>query len=623
MRFRSFEIRNFKGIEHAHVDLRPSGANIATLIGLNESGKTTILEAISLFSSSNEEQALYGSLEVGDPTSFVPKHKKSNFTGEITVKAEIEFDEAEREEIARIVENATKSIVDPDSIPNPIYWTKGHRFEASDKKNIINHWTLEAMARTRKGQKYRPIDKSSDTWKALVTAVTARVPTVVYFPTFLFTQPERVVLNPGTPEEPLNRLYRRIIDNVARSLPNPLSIQKHIVDRVLTPDSLTKQALAFWGLAPDKQEQINATLSELSAHLSETVFESWAKIFCADFSGREIVLQPGIDNSTSPPKIYLQFTLKDGTSQYNIAERSLGFRWFFSFLLFTIYRVSVKSNAPTMFLLDEPASNLHSRAQLQLVSSFPRIATGSNQIIYSTHSHYMINPDWLDQAFIVSNGAVDYDDVNESSRTAKTRHTNVHVEKYRSFVGKHPGRTTYFQPVLDNLDVVPSRLDLLRPSVLVEGKGDYLALEYGRRILMGIEGSFSVVPTRGASGLDELVSLFLGWAVPFVICLDDDKAGRSARDRYIKDWGLSPDRVLTLADADTSLKGKAVEGLLEPSDIDLVRSHFATSQPPTKSQVHLFFSEMLARRQTIELSKNFRSRVAAFQTRIEEALKHI
>ncbi len=622
MRFTRFEIKNFKGIEHAVLDLSPAGANISTLIGLNESGKTTILEAISRLALTNAEQALYGSGGTkADPASFVPKHRKSNFTGNITVAATITFDDGEKDDIIAHVQRETEWIIDPSSVPDTIVLTRGYKFEASDKKEDIHLWTLCADARTKRAKKLRPLKEDKPGWKVFSDDVHRHLPQVVYFPTFLFTQPERVVLNPGADEGDVNKLYREIIENVALSLKNPLNVQKHIVDRIVTPDNIAKQVLVYWGLARDKQEQINAVLSEISAHLTETVFRSWSKIFGGNFAGREIILQPGIDNSTTgSPKVYLQIILKDGTTQYAIGERSLGFRWFFSFLLFTLYRVSANASTATLFLLDEPASNLHSRAQIQLASSFPKIATGSNQIMYSTHSHYMINPDWLDQAFIVSNSAVDYDDVNETDVSVRGRHTDVHVEKYRSFVGHHPDKTTYFQPVLDKLEVVPSRLDVLRKSVLVEGKGDYLALEYARRVLLKIEGSFAVVPTRGTTGLDELVGLLLGWGVEFVICLDDDRAGRKARTAFVDEWGLASGRVLTLADVDSELSGKAIEGLLTDDDRDLIKKHFGLSTYPTKGQIQLFFSEMLARREEVKLSKKFLDRAKKFQKMVEDAL---
>ncbi len=54
MRFRSFKIKNFKGIKEATLNLGTGEASIHTLVGLNESGKTTILEAINMFQPDEE-----------------------------------------------------------------------------------------------------------------------------------------------------------------------------------------------------------------------------------------------------------------------------------------------------------------------------------------------------------------------------------------------------------------------------------------------------------------------------------------------------------------------------------------------------------------------------------------
>ena len=64
MRIKAFHINNFKGIANTtlHLDDGAPG-NVTTLIGLNESGKTTILEALSKFISADAETAhLVGTL---------------------------------------------------------------------------------------------------------------------------------------------------------------------------------------------------------------------------------------------------------------------------------------------------------------------------------------------------------------------------------------------------------------------------------------------------------------------------------------------------------------------------------------------------------------------------------
>jgi predicted ATP-dependent endonuclease of OLD family len=93
------------------------------------------------------------------------------------------------------------------------------------------------------------------------------------------------------------------------------------------------------------------------------------------------------------------------------------------FLLFTQFRRGRKSNEATIFLFDEPAANQHSRAQARLLKSFSKIVNNKTYIIYSTHSHYMINLLWLEKSYIVSNSALDYDsdDKIDSFSVRKTK----------------------------------------------------------------------------------------------------------------------------------------------------------------------------------------------------------
>lgn len=584
------------------------------------------MEAINAFGQftdpTDDTKALYTDRRSSDdPTSFVPKHRKSNFTGNVRIEAILEFDQGEKDSIVAAVESKMNCKIKKDIIPNSFEITREYGFENSDLKRTRSLWGVHLRAKVKGARKETPhYTSDSEIWKTFVSETSKLIPQCVYFPTFLFVQPARVDLNPSGDEEAVNRQYREIIENVAQSLPTPLDVKKHIVERMVSKETIGEKLSNYFGIAPDKKEQVDAVMSELSAHLSQTVFDSWSKIFGGNFRGREIVLGLSVENPGPAPRVYIQFFLKDGTSIYEISERSLGFRWFFSFLLFTLYRVSAKKERSILFLLDEPASNLHSRAQIQLIESLPKIATGSNQIIYSTHSHYMINPDWLDQAFIVSNSSVDYDDVNEPNAGIRNRPTEIQIERYRNFVGKYPDRVTYFQPVLDKLDVIPSRIDINRPSVVVEGKGDYLILEYGRRVMLEISDSFSIIPTRGATGMDEIIGLLRGWAIPFVICLDADKEGKSAAKKYRESWGSNKENVLTLSDITSELDGKAIEGFLENLDLKLIRDHFNLTRSPTKSQIRLFFSEKLARKQGVTMSDAYLKRVTAFQEKISKAL---
>lgn len=569
MRYNWFEIRNFRGIRHARIELVPGGAGIFTLIGLNESGKTTILEAIGSFrAQGSEEKSLYQAADVPeDPASFVPKHQKFNFTGEVTVSAEIEFEGDGKKRCIRYAETDTEWTIDPASIPDRLTIKRGYSFVNSDQAGKIAEWNVQLKGNKGRSKKIIDIpfdDSCHNKFRAMLNAIS---PDIVYFPTFIFDQPDKIVLNPQSDEKTVDKLYRNTISNVGASLPTKVNIKTHIVDRVIGEETLTEQFIGLFGLSQNKQQQIESVVNELSHALTETVFESWSRIFGRSFSDREVRLKLGVDKfDDGSPRIYIQIGLKDGKQQYDLSERSLGFRWFFSFLLFTIYRSSSVSARGTFFLLDEPASNLHASAQTLLMESFPRIASGSNALMYSTHSHYLIGPEWLDQAFIVSNMAMEYDDLMPNS-SQNIRHTEVVAEKYRRFVGKNPDKTTYFQPVLDKLQVIPSRLDSLQPCVLVEGKGDFIILNYGRFVINLDIDDYTIIPTRGADHYSELVGILLGWGVNFCLCFDADSKGKKVANEYSSEWAIEKGRVFTLADVEPKLDGKAVEALLEADDL--------------------------------------------------------
>ncbi|MEQ1500437.1 MAG: AAA family ATPase, partial [Parcubacteria group bacterium] len=93
MKYVRFTIKNFKGIQNLEVDLSkyPNG-NIFPLAGLNESGKTTILEAINFFQNFDEfkNEELF---------NFIPKAKAGSFSEKIEISAIIYLEDEESQSI--------------------------------------------------------------------------------------------------------------------------------------------------------------------------------------------------------------------------------------------------------------------------------------------------------------------------------------------------------------------------------------------------------------------------------------------------------------------------------------------------------------------------------------------
>jgi len=80
MKITSFRIKNYRGVNDTTIKLTGNAGSIYTLVGLNESGKTTVLEAINHFSTDVDgvHAMAQGALSKLEKHSLVPKKLKDN-----------------------------------------------------------------------------------------------------------------------------------------------------------------------------------------------------------------------------------------------------------------------------------------------------------------------------------------------------------------------------------------------------------------------------------------------------------------------------------------------------------------------------------------------------------------
>lgn len=82
---------------------------------------------------------------------------------------------------------------------------------------------------------------------------------------------------------------------------------------------------------------------------------------------------------------------KDGTITNTglLSRRAEGFKWIFSFIVNFAAETQRAELKEAILLLDEPARNLHPTQQIGIADLLKNLA-GSNQILYATHSPYMV-----------------------------------------------------------------------------------------------------------------------------------------------------------------------------------------------------------------------------------------
>ena len=100
----------------------------------------------------------------------------------------------------------------------------------------------------------------------------------------------------------------------------------------------------------------------------------------------------------------LYFDISDSTTVYDTpGSRSLGFRWYLSFYInFIAQTFDAKANE-YIFLLDEPGIHLHPAGQKDLTKVLEDLAI-KNQLIYTTHSPFMINREYPERVRLVNKG---------------------------------------------------------------------------------------------------------------------------------------------------------------------------------------------------------------------------
>ena len=590
MKYVKFEVGNFKGIEDLELDLdRHPNSKIFTLVGLNESGKTTVLEAINFFKNPADHKDNY---------KFIPKSKKSNFNGEISVLATVKLAE---EEVQKIKEHArTELNFEIDTLPTKIKISRIIYFASSKHTETKDTWECgitgfrlnEETNENGDVKKVRSeLIKLSDgdaEWLDLIKYIEGQTPQIIYYPNFLFGFPPKIYLQSNPNENKEQVFYRAIIQDILDSLKDGLTIQEHILERISSGTEESKDAL-------------EALLDKMGSVVSTTILAAWETMFDKQMR-KDIVFKLGKDSKGD----YLEVKLKEESLTYNIDERSLGFKWFFTFLLFTEFRKNrIDDPGETIFLLDEPASNLHSTAQLKLLKTLERL-TDNCSLVYTTHSHHLINPKWLPATFIIKNESLDYKNEEEYNPSS----TNIKAIPYRRFVGNHPTEKDYFQPILDKIEYQPSLLEQVPDVIVTEGKYDYYTFNYINHVILGGRYDLRFYPGAGVNKLADIFRLYLAWGRPVLAIFDSDRPGKSAKKRYVRDVSAElSSSIYVLSEINSAWEDYTTESLFFDEDKKAILKKVFGSEAYSKNKFNNALQELFISTDAVELTiptlKNF------------------
>ncbi|QDT37722.1 AAA family ATPase [Stratiformator vulcanicus] len=398
MRLLSARVQNFKCVNDSGVfAVHP---RVTCLIGRNESGKTAILQALERTNPEPRRPSRFEELEF--PRIRATELGSSDSQFEV-VRTTWTVDEATRTAIEEFVGPGVLISDDVEFIKHFDGSEKWNvkidetrclesnlcdtELPAGEKQSLRDAKTIKRAVEYLEGKKNgegglshaegellgRLWDRFGEADFSCRTAIGHRIkstlPRLVYFDEYT-RLPGTVSLDdlrsrPGAWDEPGMRVFRALLELANCDVDTLAEIRQY--------------------------DRLQADLSAISAKLTRELHKYWS-------SNRDLRVQfrfeSGMPDDPPPFNSGLVMrtrveNIKTGVST-GFDDRSTGFTWFFSFLIwFSQIRSQLGENV--LLLLDEPGLALHARAQQDLLRFIEDRLAGTVQVIYSTHSPFMID----------------------------------------------------------------------------------------------------------------------------------------------------------------------------------------------------------------------------------------
>ena len=157
---------------------------------------------------------------------------------------------------------------------------------------------------------------------------------------------------------------------------------------------------------PGKTQALIARLEAAENRLTQTVLKYWSqnRHLRMKFDIRPAQPEDG-PGMTSGMNIWGRVQDTRHMVSTGLGTRSRGFVWFFSFLAW--YSKLRKEGQKLILLLDEPGLSLHAKAQADLLRYFEEELKPCHQLIYTTHSPFMVDPGQFDRVRIVQDLSIE------------------------------------------------------------------------------------------------------------------------------------------------------------------------------------------------------------------------
>jgi predicted ATP-dependent endonuclease of OLD family len=267
-------------------------------------------------------------------------------------------------------------------------------------------------------------------------------------------------------------------------------------------------------LQAERREALKATCEAASNEITEEIFQFWSQN-----NSLEVIIEIDSAKPKDPAPfntgIVADIRIKNTNHKATLplSERSSGFVWFFSFLAQFKQLKKTPGNDKAIILLDEPGLTLHGKAQGDLLRYIIERLLPDHQVIFTTHSPFMVPIDRLADVRIVEDVIIEKPGRRPEVRGTKVRSDVLEVSDDTLF----PLQGALGYEVTQSLFIGPN-------TWLVEGPSDILYLRVLSQALAkrGREGNhrWTMCPSGGIDKIAPFVRLFGGNRINVAVLSD-------------------------------------------------------------------------------------------------------
>jgi len=472
MRMTAFRITMFKCVlDSGRVPVEP----LTALVGKNESGKTSLLQALHLFNPFTPEPY---SIDRDWPRG----HRDARSLDHDVCAVEFALEPEEKAELATI----TNGVIRPDFVTV----TRNYRGQvkvlfppavASDK--LFPSDIEEALEPLPTGATDLSMHKKAHDF------IIQRLPTFVYMDEY--------------------RAFRgtAMLDQTKQRKDGKTETEEDkTILAILSLSGLTLDKLVAQGEEGDRELR-RYDLSDGAATLMRQIKNHWGQL--------RYELQFDADGQQ-----FFTF-VKDERDRalIKLEERSKGFQWFFSFDLLLMHETKGALKG-CVILLDEPGLHLHPEGQTDLLTRLEAYAEG-NTLLYTTHLPFMLDLQHPERMRVISEtdtqGTCVTEDLARSQPAGRlTLQASLGIGAKQSYLVSEQNL------VVDGVDdywILAALSNLLKRS-RQEGLPEYVR----------------VTPAGGAAEVTYIATLMTSHTLEVVALYDTDDAGNTARNSFVEKW---------------------------------------------------------------------------------------